>query len=155
MSAHLHVVSGPLAGATLQLVDFEHTIGRDETNRIALADPAVSPVQCAITRTNLGLLLKDFDAANPTFVNGLPASDRILSNGDQIQIGGSLLVFSVTTPDENRASHRAPISHIDTLPPLTVVMTREDIVTGGPSTRHGAEAHVSRDLQALIRIGGA
>ena len=131
MSPHLRVMSGPLAGATLQLADREQTIGRDETNRIALADPAVSPVHCAITRTDLGLLLKDFDATNPTFVNGLPASDRILSNGDQIQIGGSLLVFSVTTPQENRESHLAKISHIDTLPPLSIVISRKDVVTGG------------------------
>src|SRR5262245_52506455 len=112
MSARLHVMSGPLAGATLQLADCEHTIGRDETNRIALADPAVSPLHCTITRTDRGLLLKDFDSTNPTFVNGLPASDRILFNGDQIQIGGSLLVFSVMTPEESRESHCAPIRQI-------------------------------------------
>src|SRR5580765_3280360 len=131
MSAHLHVMSGPLAGATLQLANCEHTIGRDEANRIALSDPAVSPVHCAITPTDGGVLLKDLDATNPTFVNGLPAGDRILSNGDQIQIGASLLVFSVTTPEENGASHRAPISHVDTLLPLSIVMSREDVVTGG------------------------
>src|SRR5262245_3999514 len=155
MSEQLHVMSGPLAGETLQLGDSEHTIGRDETNRIALADPAVSPVQCAITRTNLGLLLKDFDATNPTFVNGLPASDRILSNGDQIQIGSSLLVLSVTAPEENHTSHQAPISHTRTMPPLSLVMSREDVVTGGRSARHGAEEPALRDLHALIRISGA
>jgi Nif-specific regulatory protein len=101
------------------------------------------------------LLLKDLDATNPTFVNGLPAGDRILSNGDQIQIGASLLVFRVTTPEENRASHRAPISHVDTLLPLSVVMSREDLVTDGRSTPHGVEEPVSRDLHALIRISGA
>jgi Nif-specific regulatory protein len=155
MSAHLHVVSGPLAGATLQLANCEHTIGRDEANRIALSDPAVSPVHCAITPTDQGVLLKDLDSTNPTFVNGLPAGDRILSNGDQIQIGGSLLVFSVTTPEENGASHRAPVSHVGTRLPLSIVMSREDVVTGGRSTPHGAEEPASRDLHALIRISGA
>jgi Nif-specific regulatory protein len=100
-------------------------------------------------------LLKDLDTTNPIFVNGLPAGDRILSNGDQIQIGGSLLVFSITPPEENCASHRAPISHVDTRLPLSIVMSREDIVTSGRSTPHGAEEPVSRDLQALIRISGA
>jgi transcriptional regulator with GAF, ATPase, and Fis domain len=154
MSARLVIISGPLAGATLQLADPEQTIGRNETNRIALADPGVSPIHCAITRTDLGLLLKDFDATNPTFVNGLPAGDRILSNGDQIQIGNSLLVFSDTTPERGDANHRASISHTGTLPPLSIVMSREDLVTGGPSAPDSAEEPTSRDLHALIRISG-
>ena len=38
--------------------------------------------------------IRDVDPANPSFVNGLPASERTLEHGDRIRIGSSTFVLT-------------------------------------------------------------
>src|SRR5712671_1842270 len=93
MLTTLVAVAGPLQGATLPLTGSEISIGRDATNQLVLADPSVSPRHSVVTCSEGAVSVRDLDPANPSFVNGLPAGDQPLTDGDQMQIGESLFVL--------------------------------------------------------------
>src|SRR6266853_576308 len=93
MSPHLIAVAGPLSGTSLPLMQGETSIGRDNANHVALADRAVSSRHCLVVRRDGRLTIRDLDPGNRSFVNGMPADDRMLADGDEIQIGSSVFLL--------------------------------------------------------------
>jgi len=154
MSARLVGIAGPLAGAAIPLHRLEISFGRDETNLVALADPAVSPRHCVLTCTEESVAIRDLDPANPSFVNGLPASGQPVADGDQIQIGGSLFVVNFAEP-QTPPVEEVSVNEASVLAPFSIMMSREDVFAGARSRADESTPRVSRDLEALIRISGA
>ena len=155
MPSQLMAIAGPLSGTPLLLTAPEISVGRDAANHLTLPDPSVSPRHCLITRVGARLTIVDLDPGNPTFVNGLPAGDRTLEDGDEIQIGGSMFVLQLADPEEGDISGGVRVQDGPALPPATIVMRREDVFTDAPFHRAVDPARVSRDLAALIRASGA
>jgi two-component system, NtrC family, response regulator HydG len=155
MFASLKAIGGSLAGVALPLSDRDVSIGRDETNRIALADSAVSARHCVITCTADEIAIRDLDPTNPSFVNGLPAGERALNDGDQIQIGGSLFVLTLTRGDEPPAASSVNVDDATAAVPYSYILHREDVFATPQGGHPDAADRLSRDLEALIRISGA
>jgi len=85
--------SGLMVGSRLPLT-VQASIGRTASNRIALADPAVSGQHARIVRQSNGWWLSDQGSSNGTLVNGLRISHPVrLHTGDLIQIGSTVLRF--------------------------------------------------------------
>ena len=154
MFANLVAVAGPLRGATLPLAEPEISVGRDVTNLIALADPSVSPRHCVLVCTAGAVTIRDLDSANPSFVNGLPASDQSLTDGDQMQIGESLFVLRFGDVN-GAAADGVTVKDSPSLATASIVMRREDVFAGGQLDRPATVSRLSRDLDALIRISAA
>jgi transcriptional regulator with GAF, ATPase, and Fis domain len=152
VSARLIGVGGQLIGAALPLTGPEVSVGRDDTNSIALADPAVSPRHCVFVCAAAGVTMRDLDRANPSFVNALPVGDQSLADGDQIQIGGSLFVLSLVDAADVAAADSVTVNERPALAPSTIVMHREDVFAGGTGGQTRPLERLSRDLDALIRI---
>src|ERR1700730_19358330 len=89
MPPRLIAVAGPVRGTPLPLTRPELSVGRDDANQLTLADSSVSPRHCVFECGDGSVTIRDLDPGNPSFVNGLPAGDRTLEDGDQIQIGGA------------------------------------------------------------------
>jgi len=155
MIASLKAIGGSLAGMALPLSERDVSIGRDETNRIALADSAVSARHCVITCAADQIAIRDLDPTNPSFVNGLPAGDRELNDGDQIQIGGSLFVLQLTGGDEPPAASTVNVDDASAAAPYSYILHREDVFASPRREQQDAADRLSRDLEALIRISGA
>ncbi len=155
MFASLKAIGGSLAGVALPLSDRDVSIGRDETNRIALADSAVSARHCVITCTADEIAIRDLDPTNPSFVNGLPAGERALNDGDQIQIGGSLFVLTLMRGDEPPAASSVNVDDASAAVPYSYILHREDVFATPQGGHPDAADRLSRDLEALIRISGA
>ena len=155
MIASLKAIGGSLAGMALPLSERDVSIGRDETNRIALADSAVSARHCVITCAADQIAIRDLDPTNPSFVNGLPAGDRELNDGDQIQIGGSLFVLQLTGGDEPPSASSVNVDDVSTAAPYSYILHREDVFATPRRGERDAADRLSRDLEALIRISGA
>jgi len=155
MFASLKAIGGSLAGVALPLSDRDVSIGRDETNRIALADSAVSARHCVITCAADQIAIRDLDPTNPSFVNGLPAGDRELNDGDQIQIGGSLFVLQLTGSDEPPSASSVNVDDASAAAPYSYILHREDVFASPRREQQDAADRLSRDLEALIRISGA
>jgi sigma-B regulation protein RsbU (phosphoserine phosphatase) len=68
-------------------------VGRQDTD-LALRDMNVSRRHFRIERhQGLGYVLRDERSRNGTFVNGVSVLDKVLAQGDRIQVGGSCLTF--------------------------------------------------------------
>lgn len=82
-------------------------VGRSPDCGLTLPDPRVSRVHCRIAPTRDGWQLIDLASKNGTFVNGRPVTDLILSHGDEICLGATLLLFGDATPVTRAARPRA------------------------------------------------
>ena len=109
MQPKLLALSGPLGKSQFRF-SAPLSIGRDPSNAISIADPAVSPRHCHIAPQNDAFLLTDLDTASGTFVNGIPVKQRLLTSGDQIGIGSSLFLFQV----EDASAAISPVQLDDT-----------------------------------------
>ena len=70
-------------------------IGREETNDIVLASPAVSRKHAVIERTGETYTIRDLESFNGVFVNGRKVTgSRTLKEKDVIQIAGELLIYT-------------------------------------------------------------
>jgi transcriptional regulator with GAF, ATPase, and Fis domain len=154
MFGSLKAIGGALAGVALPLTERDVSIGRDETNRIALADSTVSPRHCVLTCTPDQIAIRDLDPTNPSFVNGLPAGDRVLNDGDQIQIGGSLFILRLGAGDEAAAAEIVGVE-APTAATYSYILHREDVFASPRNGQEDSTGRLSRDLEALIRISGA
>ncbi len=70
------------------------TVGRDASNAIQLHDTEVSRSHIELRRSGESYLLTDQKSSNGTFVNGRQVSEQMLSSGDQLQIGRTLLLYT-------------------------------------------------------------
>ena len=70
------------------------TIGRAPLNRIVIDNPAVSAQHAIIARSDESYRLKDLHSTNGTQVNGIPITEVELKDGDKIQFGSVVAVFT-------------------------------------------------------------
>src|ERR1700730_8759734 len=147
--ARLEAVAGPLEGKTFTLPEGEElSIGRDPSNQISLLDSLVSRRHCSIRRDGDGFLIQDLDSRNNTFVNDVPIKERLLTNGDQIRIGRSILVFQGLTQDTGTESASVELDSIPTPGGATVILRKQDAIYLQPGRlpAQGASERTIRDL---------
>ncbi|MDX1946487.1 MAG: ATP-binding protein [Pirellulaceae bacterium] len=93
--ATLFVMQGRDRGKRFDLRGETQTIGRDASNRIQLNDSEVSRRHAEVRRADGGLFVADLGSSNGTFINTEKVEkSRLLKNGDRLQIGRSLLLFT-------------------------------------------------------------
>lgn len=81
-------------GHVFELRNERTTIGRSRDSDIFLEDLAVSRLHATINRDPAGrYLFRDEQSANGVFVNGEKVAERQLEEGDEVQIGQTMLVF--------------------------------------------------------------
>lgn len=89
----LVVVRGPNAGARF-LLDHDRTvIGRHPDCEIFLHDVTVSRRHSEIRRSNDEFRVHDLGSLNGSYVNGERVEERVLTSGDELQIGRFKLLF--------------------------------------------------------------
>jgi len=154
MPPRLVALAGPLAGSSVSLHGRNTSVGRDEASDLAIADPSVSPRHCVLVFRDDHVSVQDCDQRNPTFVNGLPAGDRRLRDGDEIQIGDSLLVLRLDTHQPRPVG----LLHIERSlppPPQMIVLRREEVFEHTILERGASPERLSRDLSTLMRTSAA
>jgi len=85
--AKLLVLSGPLAGQSYELKVDKTTVGRVEDNTFQIADPSVSSHHCEIHLQSEGLLIKDLNSTNGSFINGEKITEATLKAGQTLKLG--------------------------------------------------------------------
>jgi adenylate cyclase len=120
------VLREPGSGEVFQLEDFT-LIGRSEGVTVRLGDSSISRQHATIRREGVNYWLVDLGSANGSYVNDVAlTSARMLSHGDRIQFGNSVLVFQqgeVAQPHDPPLSAKTMISLGGTPAPKSVDVT--------------------------------
>jgi signal transduction histidine kinase len=92
--ATLFVLQGRDKGKRFDLREASSTLGRDHSNPIQVSDSEVSRRHAEIRKDDEGYVLVDLASSNGSFVNAQQVTERRLANGDRVQIGRTLLLFT-------------------------------------------------------------
>ena len=96
----------PLSQAIVGCFDLKGgTIGRSDTNTMALPDPErhISRLQAEVSASGAGFSIRNAGAANAIFINGralAPGEGSALASGDELRIGGYALGVLVEAENE-------------------------------------------------------
>jgi pSer/pThr/pTyr-binding forkhead associated (FHA) protein len=106
----------PEGGGPHPIVEDETTIGRDNTNAVAIPDGSVSTKHARILRGADGFEIEDLGSRNGTFVNGEKVGGkRPLKDGDLLRLGKIILTFNLPKEAEsgdatgNRTMFQKPV----------------------------------------------
>jgi pSer/pThr/pTyr-binding forkhead associated (FHA) protein len=90
----LLVASGPSTGARFELGAETLSAGRSVSSDVFLDDITVSRNHARFVRTESGrVAVQDVGSLNGTYVNGVRVEEKLLSSGDEVQIGKFKLIF--------------------------------------------------------------
>ena len=98
--AHLTVIGGIWDGTKIPLTGRLIVLGCHWQNDIVIKGPTVSRRHAYIVETPRGVVLRDLNSANGTYVNGgkIGTNEHVLRSGSQIRLGVSE-VSLVFTPE--------------------------------------------------------
>ena len=99
--ACLFVIQGRDQGKRFELDTAVVGIGREATNPIRLHDVEVSRRHAQVVQAEGQFRLVDLASSNGTFVNEQQIDQHVLTSGDRVQVGRTLLIF---TGNEDRSS---------------------------------------------------
>jgi transcriptional regulator with GAF, ATPase, and Fis domain len=152
--ARLEALTGPLKGKIFPLTENELSVGREPSNQIMLLDSLVSRRHSVIRRDGQGFLIKDLDSRNSTFVNNVPVRERLLADGDQIQIGKSILVFQGLPEEHSGDGASLRLDSASTPGGATLVLRKQDAIYLQPGRLLHLDAteRTVRDLNVLLNF---
>jgi len=113
-------------------------IGRSREVDVLLADPAVSREHAVICREGGRFVLEDLGSANGTKLNGAAVERATLSEGDLIQIGDSVIIF---TFEELAAEPERAVTFDPAAPPADPALAGvRDLQAAIPATEGAIDA---------------
>jgi Nif-specific regulatory protein len=148
-------IGGPLKGTEFPLPGSDVTIGRESSNQLWVADPALSRRHCLIAAEGDQFSVRDLGSRNGTLVNGVPVVQQQIQHGDQIYVGDSVLVFLLQESEAH--FERNPVEFAETVgfdisPVLlraedSLFLQADKLETSLPETSRWV-----RDLNTLLKI---
>lgn len=156
----LHVLQGPDKGRTLQAPDDEILLGRG-SNQVPLTDHTISRRHAELKRADGAWMLRDLNSANGTYVNGVRVTKPVrLKHGDQIRLGGTLLVYTGDEAVEQIAGVSLPTDLVrldagsqalDAAVMASVPANEDSVVMAAPDTAYAVKSwKVMRALTDVI-----
>lgn len=125
-----------------------NTVGRHPENDIQLLDRIVSKEHCHVDAEEGRWVLKDLGSLNGTYVNGERVKERVLSDGDEVALGASRMIFvdaAGTVPGVRLPSSEKNAPQAGT---LSINLTRSEVAA--PVVE--AALHTSTNTKAIGRI---
>lgn len=158
--ATLLVIQGVEPGLRIEVAESPVGLGRGPQNEVRLLDTEASRTHARIQYRDGHYTLADLGSSNGTFVNGRAIRNHVLLDGDQIQIGRSVLLFSLVRDVVPAAdvSHNVmllgqhdPEDHSNIIGE-GVAPDGSELHIKGPVTQQQALAQTLANLQVLYRI---
>lgn len=152
----LIVIKGINRGMRYPLSTDKVSIGRGVDNNIVLEDDMVSRHHCAILCKMNKYELEDLGSTNKTMVNGAEISDKILTIGDQIQVGNAVFLFS-TVRDEEKVLKREELrggTKVITVTEMKIVPDESKLLdVSGIKDNLDELRRAHRDLATMYKLG--
>lgn len=80
-------LQGPGGRVKVEVTGDRTTVGRTRDNEVVLNDPAVSSHHCEFVSDRSGLVVRDLNSSNGTYVNGRRVKEAPVYDGDALKIG--------------------------------------------------------------------
>lgn len=117
------VIYGPELGRRISLGTAPFEIGRSSKNDLFIDQESISRHHARITYDGVGsYLVTDLNSTNGTFVNDQQVKEQRLRDGDQVQIGRSILKFM--TGENIEVHYHEEIYRLMTIDGLTQIFNR-------------------------------
>jgi len=91
--AKLVVITGARKGTEFSLGDKRFVIGRDQTCELEVPDRLASRKHVLVVKVGDHYMVEDLKSANGTLFNTMPLGRSVLSDGDEIAIGTTVIRF--------------------------------------------------------------
>jgi pSer/pThr/pTyr-binding forkhead associated (FHA) protein len=101
----LVVLSPGMTGRTQELKSDRTTIGRAEDNTFQVADPSVSSHHCEVLLRGGGVVVRDLDSTNGTYISGEKAAEQALQPGQILRLGQIELRLETDAPQAPGKMH--------------------------------------------------
>ncbi|MEL7471727.1 MAG: ATP-binding protein [Planctomycetota bacterium] len=152
----LTVLEGPDLGKRFELPDHEPQLLGRSSEALPLGDNTVSRRHAELTPDDGSWYIRDLHSQNGTYVNNRPISQRIkLSDGDQIRVGSTLLLFGerkgMDSSIVNIMSPRELDAEIETALPLADAGAGDSMMLAEPSPVAAAADHL-RVVYRLVEL---
>lgn len=158
--ATLLVIQGVEPGLRIEVGDAPVGLGRGPQNELRLLDTEASRTHARIQLKDGHFTLTDLGSSNGTFVNGRVIRVHTLLDGDQIQIGRSVLLFSLVREAASSSDVSKNVKLLGQHDPEDhsniigegVAPDGSELHIKGPVTQQQALAQTLANLQVLYRI---
>jgi two-component system, NtrC family, sensor kinase len=152
--ASLFVIRGRDQGKHYQLTDSPLRIGRESGNTVQLHDTEVSRHHAEIQHHDGQFYLVDHDSSNGTFVNSNRVERHLLANGDRVQLGRTLMLF--TSSEESSPFDASSVDIVRSSPRSHIVksITQEEgsrLFQPGEASESPWLARARSNLQVMYR----
>ncbi|MFO0844200.1 MAG: ATP-binding protein [Gemmataceae bacterium] len=141
----LIVIKGTDEGKQFALTADAVAAGRDSSSRVRLTDTEISRRHAEFVRTPDGYRVRDVGSANGTFVNGQSVRDSLLRPGDHVQIGQTVLVYTLERGEAPPAGDLAD---------RISLITRQDVELTSAIVKAVGEAEGSRIMAHPDQVEG-
>lgn len=112
--AELIIFSGKMKGQRLILPDREVIVGRDESCHMRIASSLISRRHCSLKGTAKGVLVRDLESQNGTYVNDVAIEEPFLMKpGDVLRIGAALFQVPRLRPSQQKEAQDGRLSDDD------------------------------------------
>jgi transcriptional regulator with GAF, ATPase, and Fis domain len=155
MNPRILGIAGPFKDAAFPLHDGDVSIGRESSNDLCITDAAMSRRHCLLVSQNEQFAIRDLGSRNGTRVNGVPVDEQLLSHGDQIAIGSSVLVFLVKEDELHLERNQVELTETAEIGNSALLLRPENSLYGRPHSGIAAlpqTARLTSDLNALLKI---
>lgn len=141
----LYFLTGPLQGATAELIGDEISVGRALDNDICIDDESLSGHHAVITRQNKECVLRDLQSAKGTTVRGNKIIMVTLEDSDRIAFGSVEAEFTTT-----EVKVRMPKTTVMASPPRVIAVPQPGVFS--TSSAEPSFAAAIRKLMPLILL---
>jgi hypothetical protein len=87
LEAHYYFIPEESPTFKLKVKKVTNVVGREGTCDVYVESNQVSRRHCLLQVTERGLLVKDLESTNGTFINGIPMTDGYINDGDRLSLG--------------------------------------------------------------------
>jgi transcriptional regulator with GAF, ATPase, and Fis domain len=155
MNPRIVGIGGPLKGTTFPLPGGELSIGRESSNQVWTADPALSRRHCLLSGKDGHFTLRDLGSRNGTLLNGIPIQEQPLRHGDQISVGASLLVFMLEEDGAVTLGNPVELMETTDLEGNAVLLRQTDEIYFQPEAAVGrlpGQERLASNFNSLLKI---